>query len=124
MSQSLKERAKTLARQLRKNSTKAERKFWELVRNRRFNNYKFYRQKVLFYEYHQIKKFFIADFYCHQKKLIIEIDGGIHEQQKEYDQNREEILKSLDLTVTRFTNEDIENQIETIFSKLNNALEK
>ena len=123
MNISKKEQAKILARQLRKTSTKTERIFWELVRNRRFDNFKFYRQKVIFYEYLQIKKFFIADFYCHEKKLIIEIDGPIHELQRDYDQNREEILKSLDLRLIRFTNEDIENQIESVVSRLSNALE-
>ena len=49
----------------------------------------------------------IADFYCHEAKLVIEADGGVHEQQKDYDEAREYVLKSLGVRVVRFNNEEI-----------------
>lgn len=56
---------------------------------------------------------FIADFYCHPIKLVIEIDGGIHqnEKQKEYDIGREAELKKLSIDVIRFTNEEVIDNI-------------
>jgi very-short-patch-repair endonuclease len=94
-----------------------------LVRDRQFNNSKFYRQKIIFYEFQNRKKYFIADFFCHEKKLIIELDGRIHEGQKEYDKIREEILHNLNLKVIRFSNEEIENHLENVITKLNKILE-
>ncbi len=73
---------KLFARELRKNQTKAVRIVWEYVRNRKLNNLKFRRQHV-----HVIEGFFV-DFYCHQLKLVIEIDGKIHDKQEEYDELR------------------------------------
>lgn len=61
---------------------------------------------------HQID-IFIADFYCHQLKLVIEIDGGIHQSadQKEYDIGREAELEHWGIKVIRFTNGEVENNI-------------
>jgi very-short-patch-repair endonuclease len=70
-----------LARELRKNSTKAERQFWFYVRNRRFHGYKFTRQiPIEFKLYDNKANFFIADFYCHHFRLIVEIDGDYHQK--------------------------------------------
>lgn len=75
------------ATQLRKNMTSAEKMLWERLKNKQVLNYKFRRQHPL--------ANFIADFYCHKAKLIIEVDGGIHEtaEQKEYDLGRTNELK-------------------------------
>ena len=53
----------------------------------------------------------IADFYCHEAKLVIEVDGGVHEQQKDYDEAREYVLKSLGLSIVRFRNAEIIDQL-------------
>ena len=53
--------------------------------------------------------FFVPDFYCSEKKTIIDIDGKIHEFQKEYDVRREEILTNMDLKILRFKNEELSN---------------
>jgi len=53
--------------------------------------------------------FFIADFYCAEKKLVIEIDGKIHDFQKDYDQRKDEILSNMDLKVVRIKNEEMKN---------------
>jgi len=74
-----------VVRELRKEETLAEKKFWSFVRNRQINGMKFRRQYPISFEWDDQIKHFIADFYCHEFKLVIEIDGGIHEQQKNYD---------------------------------------
>ena len=109
------------ARELRKNQTSAEAFFWEKVRNRRFLGKKFTRQFIIEYEIQQNNsRFFIADFHCHEKRLIIEIDGDIHNlpDQKEYDQIREEILEEMGLTVIRFRNKEVLNDWAQVEEKL------
>ena len=98
-----KQSAILLARELRKHQTPAESTVWQAIRNNKFMNSKILRQHPIFYTYRQKEKFFIADFYCRKSKLIIEIDGGIHEQQADYDQIRSELLAiQHDLRVVRF----------------------
>ena len=101
------------ARELRKNQTKAEEIFWQLVRNRKFQNLKFRRQ-------HQIGHY-IVDFYCNEKKLIIEFDGAVHDskEQMKHDAIRDKYLTSLGYNVIRFRNEELLNNIENVFEKIN-----
>lgn len=106
------------ARDLRKRSTIAEDAFWQIVRNRRFLNLKFKRQCPIEFEYDGAKRFFIADFYCHSDKLVVEIDGGIHESQKEYDNIRDEVMKILGLKVIRFKNLEVLKNVEDVLKKL------
>ena len=71
------------ARLLRKNQTPAEVFFWSQVRNRRLFGKKFKRQFIIHHaKIMREKKYYIADFYCHEKSLVVEIDGKIHLQQK------------------------------------------
>ncbi len=107
-----------ICRDLRKNSTPAEKAFWQIVRNRRFMGLKFNRQYPIIFEYDNEKRFFIADFYCHQLRLIVEIDGGIHETQKDYDSLREEILNNMDYKVIRFKNHEVLNNIDMVLNEL------
>ena len=117
------EEAKELARKLRKNQTEAESFFWEKVRNRRFYNLKFTRQFIVEYELiPRHKKYFIADFYCHEKGLIVEIDGLIHLNQKVYDQDREEILSGKKFKVIRFTNYQVLKQWSWVNKELQEML--
>lgn len=99
-----------LARDLRKNQTTSERLLWEVLRARKFSGYKFLRQHPIFY---RIAKswvdFYIADFYCNKLKLVIELDGKIHETQEEYDKERDEKLKEKGIQVIRFKNEILNN---------------
>lgn len=110
--------SKKLARMLRKNQTPAEQVFWEKVRNRKFQGVKFLRQHPIRFHYFGTRRFFVADFYCAQAKLIIEIDGKIHEKQKEYDQYRTYLLNTLGFKVIRFTNDEILNQMNVVLNKL------
>ena len=114
-----KQSAILLARELRKHQTPAESTVWQAIRNNKFMNSKILRQHPIFYTYRQKEKFFIADFYCRKLKLIIEIDGGIHEQQADYDQIRSELLAiQHDLRVIRFTNEEIIKDIDAVIKRL------
>jgi very-short-patch-repair endonuclease len=78
---------KYLARNLRNNQTKSEKKFWRIVKERKFHNLRFLRQKII--------TEFIADFYCYELRIIIEIDGGIHKKLKERDKFREDFLEEI-----------------------------
>ncbi|MCX7821086.1 MAG: endonuclease domain-containing protein, partial [Brevinematales bacterium] len=93
----------------RKNQTEAENFFWEKVRNRKLG-LKFVRQKPIKFKQNKKFNFFYADFYCAEKKLVIEIDGKIHEKRKEYDKMRDEILAEMGYKVIRFKNEEIFNK--------------
>ncbi len=107
-------RAQEFAKDLRKRQTYAEELFSKMVRNRNMLNIKIRRQ-------HPIGPF-IADFYCHELKLAIELDGSINEVEevKQKDIKREQFLKEQGLYVIRFNNDDvftnphlIEEQIKT-----------
>ncbi len=88
------------ARELRKKQTPAEAVMWELLRDRRFGNLKFRRQ-------HQIGDY-IADFFCNEHNLVLELDGYVHDQssQAKKDKTRDAYLQSIGMTVLRFRNED------------------
>ena len=107
-----------LARQLRKDQTTPEYMLWQFIRNRRLKGVKFLRQHPVIYgNFGNRLLFFIADFYSAEKKLVIELDGKIHDFQKEYDQNRDQILQGLGLKVIRFKNEELKN-IEVVIKKI------
>ena len=109
---------KQLCRELRKNSTGSEKIFWETVRNRKFENKKFYRQYPIFFDYHDKQRFFIADFYCHEERLIVELDGKMHDFQKDYDELRTYIINTVGIKVIRFKNEEIENKLDMVLDEL------
>ncbi len=120
---SIKQIALIVSRDLRKKQTPAELAFWEKVKDKRFLGYKFLRQHALFYEYYDKKKFFIADFYCGELGLIIEIDGGVHEQQKEYDKIRTEILEiQKNYRVIRYKNKEVLNDINKVMINLERVI--
>ena len=107
-----------LARELRKNSTPAEKLLWTELRNRQLNRAKFFRQHPLIYEEDRGRlHFFIADFYCAEFKLVIELDGKIHEKQKYYDRERDLIIERLGLKVVRFKNEETDD-MGTLLGKI------
>jgi leucyl-tRNA synthetase len=102
-------------RELRRNMTKAEKVLWEKLRNRKLSGLKFLRQHPFIYQVVANRPYyFIADFYCAEKSLIIEVDGKIHDFQIEEDQHREEILNSLELKVLRIKNEEVEDMDKVI----------
>jgi leucyl-tRNA synthetase len=99
---------RSFARENRKNPTPAEKRFWLHARGKKISGLKFNRQFVIPYKlYSDFTRSFIADFYCHKLKLVIELDGRIHEYQKEYDNDRDLILNALGLKVIRFSNSEV-----------------
>ena len=106
---------KKQARELRKNMTDSEVLLWEKLRNRRFSGLKFLRQHpIVFKADYKGLNYFIADFYCHEKKTLIELDGPIHETTIEYDQFRDEELKRLGINTLRLKNEELENMDDAL----------
>jgi len=104
-----------IVRKLRKNQTKEEKILWRHLRNRKLNGVKFLRQHPVIYEnFNADVRFFVPDFYSAQKKLIIEVDGKIHDFQKHYDENRENIIRSLGLRIIRFKNEELSDVFEVL----------
>jgi len=104
------------AAQLRENMTEAELILWDRLRENKFHGFRFKSQ-------HPIKTF-IADFYCHKAKLVIEIDGGVHNimENKEYDLNRSYEFEHLGLKVIRFSNTEVLNNIENVMCQISNHL--
>lgn len=107
-----------IARELRKQQTPEEGLLWQRLRNRKFHNLKFLRQHPIVYDKHRGNlKFFIADFYCAELRLVIEVDGPIHQFQMHYDQNRDAILRDLRMQVIRIRNEELMD-VDAVFRKL------
>ena len=115
----LPEDLKTWAKEMRKQMPVAEVLLWKLLRNRSIAGAKFRRQ-------HPIGRY-ILDFYCDEKKLAIELDGGQHADQSEYDQQRDEFLNALGIRVLRFWNsqmlQETESVLEVIYLNLTNVEE-
>jgi len=103
---------KDFRKNLRKNLTSQERKIWNLVRNRKVLNLKFFRQCGI--------GSFIADFYCPELHLAIEADGGQHNSMEGlmHDNKRTEYFKSLKIKVLRFWNNEIDNNVEGVYQKI------
>jgi very-short-patch-repair endonuclease len=113
------------AREQRKNPTKEEIKMWELLRNRRFNNLKFYRQyPIVISSSDNGKEFYIADFYCHSIRLILEIDGEIHKKQTEYDQARDNSLNELGYHILRISNVQLNSPHEVVLNIISSFIDK
>lgn len=113
---------KRIATKLRNNHTPAEKLLWEELRRRNLK-YKFLRQHPVIYESNKNEHFFfIPDFYCASKKLVIELDGRIHDFQKDYDKNRTAVLEGKGLHVIRFRNEEL-TDLPRVIDKIKEILE-
>jgi very-short-patch-repair endonuclease len=114
---------RALARGHRKNPTEAESYFWEKVRGRRLFGLKINRQFLI--QHSEImgnKLYYISDFHNCEHKLIIEIDGGIHLIQQEYDILRENNIKALGYRILRFTNDEVLYKWEEVERKIGEFL--
>ncbi|AFZ24926.1 hypothetical protein Cylst_2729 [Cylindrospermum stagnale PCC 7417] len=109
------EKLKPLARQMRRESTPAESLLWQKLKNKQILGFKFRRQHVI--------DRFIVDFYCNEARLIIEVDGGIHDYTQAEDGIRQEFLEGLGLRVVRFRNEDILEGIEGVLEVITGWLQ-
>lgn len=94
------------AREMRREPTEPERRLWQKLRRKLLDGYKFRRQ-------HPIGRF-IVDFYCHQARLIIEVDGDSHAFQEEYDAVRTAWLEAQGLRVIRFDNQTVMKNLDGV----------
>jgi len=109
---------KKLAGRFRRNPTEAEEKLWNCLKGRQISGRKFLRQHPIIYQtYKNECFFFIPDFYCDKEKLVIKLDGGVHDDRIEKDNHRDEILKSLGLTIIRLRNEEL-SDIDSVLQKI------
>ena len=104
------------ARMLRFSMTPAERHLWARLRKNQLNGFRFRPQ-------HPISEF-VVDFYCHKAKLVVEVDESYHEnpKQKEYDENRDHILKEFGLIILRFTDKQVLEETESVIQTIINCL--
>ena len=107
---------KNHVRELRQNSTDAERRLWNFLRAKRLKGYKFRRQHLI----HP----FIVDFICLEKRVIIELDGGQHAEKSPYDEKRALFLESKGYTVLRFWNNEVFKETEVVLGEISRTLNK
>ncbi len=116
---------KETGRKLRKNMTKSEVILWGFIKDWKLW-VRFLRQKPLyvFTEYNWHDRYIIPDFYCHTKKIILEIDWNIHDLKEVYelDKYKEELLKNMWYKVLRIKNEEIYSDIYTVVKKIKQNL--
>lgn len=103
------------AKELRREMTPAEKILWEELRANKLGVH-FRRQQVI--------QGFIVDFYCHKVGLVIEVDGDIHDLQKEEDERREKALSALGLRVVRFGNDEVVREVSAVVGKIIEFVEK
>ena len=99
-----------MQRVLRTNMTDAEQALWKVLRGRQFSGHKFRRQHP-FGDY-------ILDFVCLENKLVVEVDGGQHCTQTEYDEDRTKRLSSSGFHVLRFWNNEVIKELEAVKEKI------
>ena len=102
------------ARLLRKHQTPTEDMLWAQLRGSRFHGAKFRRQ-VPFDRY-------VADFYCHASKLVVELDGAQHVGRTQYDTMRTQVIERLGISVIRFSNEEVRDNLDAVLAKIYAAL--
>jgi very-short-patch-repair endonuclease len=98
------------ARQRRKDMTPSEKRLWAQLRARRLGGYKFRRQHAL--------GRFIVDFCCTKAKLVIEVDGPIHSDRKEYDAERTHVLQTYGYCVLRFSNQQVDDDSDSVLESI------
>ena len=102
------------ARELRKNTTDAEQRLWENLRNRQMGSWKFRRQYPV--------GPFIVDFVCVERKVVVEVDGGQHAIDLERDSERSEYLKGRGYRLLRFWNNEVLEQLEPVLEVIFSTL--
>ncbi|MEH2074212.1 MAG: endonuclease domain-containing protein [Nostoc sp.] len=107
---------KPLARQMRCEPTPAEKLLWHKLRDKQLLGFKFRRQQTI--------DRFIVDFYCNEARLVVEVDGEIHDYTQQEDAIRQEFLESLGLQVVRFKNEDVLERMEGMLQDIASHLQR
>ena len=111
----LKKKMTEVAREFRKEPTPSENILWQALRGRKLAGRKFKHQQPI--------GAFIVDFFCGAERLIVEVDGGVHESQQEADQQRQELLESLGLRVVRVTSELVETDLDAVLAVVRQAFD-
>jgi len=101
---------KIFARELRKEQTPEEALVWDKLRSRKFKGLKFRRQHVI--------EGFVVDFYCHELRLAVEIDGPVHNKQKDYDTLRQMLIESKNIRFIRITNNEVHRNINILLNRI------
>ncbi|HEY9831751.1 MAG TPA: endonuclease domain-containing protein [Stenomitos sp.] len=101
------------AKELRRQMTQEEKILWQHLRANRLNGLHFRRQQII--------DGFITDFYCHAARLIIEVDGEIHQQQAEYDAERDRILFARGLRLLRIQNQEVRQNLDRVLARISTA---
>jgi very-short-patch-repair endonuclease len=99
-----------LAKSLRNTMTYLESFLWEKLKGKQIYGVRFRRQHAI--------DFYIVDFYCHEARLVIEVDGEIHYDRIEYDDGRSAEMEKFGIKVIRFTNFEVENNIEKVIKRI------
>ena len=109
---------RNIARMLRKTPTRSEDILWQAIRNRRLGGLKFLRQ-------HPVGPS-IVDFYCHEKRLAVEIDGPVHNQEEvaERDQARQELIEAYGIRFYRCANAEVERDMDKVLQGILKAAEE
>ena len=97
------------ARELRREITPAEKILWKELRANKLGVH-FRRQQVI--------QGFIVDFYCHRAGLVVEVDGDVHDLQKEEDERREKVLSALGLMIVQFRNDEVMKDVSAMVGKI------
>lgn len=102
-----------LAKEMRKNPTQSERVLWNILRKYRIKGFLFRQQHPIY--------IFIADFYCHKIKLVVEVDGDVHfnDESQEHDDGRTGEMEKFGIKVIRFTNEQVLYNQDIILKQIN-----
>ena len=103
------------AQELRTNLTDSEKILWKELRGRKLSGCKFLRQHPILYKGNLVRfNYSIADFYCNEIKVVIELDGPVHDVNEEYDMFRDSELQNLGIRILRIKNEEIINMNEVL----------
>ncbi len=108
------------SKELRKRMTKEEKILWGRLRNRKLEGYKFRRQHSILIERLDIEGFYVADFYCCEKKLLLELDGGIHNslENKRNDISKDQTLIEEGFKILRIKNIEIHLSLEIVLNRI------
>ena len=104
------------ARELRRHMTHAERLLWSQLRGSQLDGVRWRRQQII--------DGFIVDFYCHAASLVVELDGASHRNQQEYDAARDEVLATRNLLILRFTNTNVETDMNGVLARIHTVCQE
>lgn len=110
------EKAQAHARTLRRNITDAEQRLWQHLRSRQLGGAKFRRQ-------HPVGSF-IADFCCLDARLLVEIDGGQHDEQRRQDEQRTAYMTAQGYRIIRFWNNEVLQNLEGVLQQIEAEVKK